>query len=132
MLPASLQAFSSSYKPNARAKSVGTSQIRETYGKPNENARQNNVKTHMGESSSRANNDLMDENHGSRILPPSMWSSNAQYGSLSEPYRPSGVVDEQAVVDERHVYREALQVLISSCIDMYYKRRKSYCCFLLL
>ncbi|XP_076952691.1 helicase-like transcription factor CHR28 isoform X2 [Bidens hawaiensis] len=110
MLPASLQAFSSSYKPNACAKSVGTSQIREAYGKSDENARQNNVKTHMGESSSRANNDLMnDNNHGSRILPPSMWSPNAQYGSLSEPYRPSGVVDEQAVVDERHVYREALQ-----------------------
>ncbi|XP_076882624.1 helicase-like transcription factor CHR28 [Bidens hawaiensis] len=110
ILPASLQAFSSSYKPNVRAKSVGTNKIRETYGQPNENARENNVKTHMGESSSRANNDSMNENyHGGRILPPSMWSPNAQYGGVSDPYRPSAVVDEQAVVDERHVYREALQ-----------------------
>lgn len=137
-LPASLQASSSSSRTSARAKNintspsvrannVGTSQIRETYGKRYENAWQNHPKTHMGENSSRASNDLMIQSHqGSRVLPPSMRSlipvPNPQYGGPSDLYRPSGVVDEQTVGDERHIYQTALQVLISSFINMPYKQ----------
>ncbi|KAI3817047.1 hypothetical protein L1987_10834 [Smallanthus sonchifolius] len=115
-LPASLQPFSSSFRPSVPVKGVGTSQVRETLVKPYTNAWQSHAKTHMGEHFSRVSNDLIKENHhGSRILPSSMRSPmsfpNAQYGGPSDLYHPSGVVDEQAVADERHIYQVALQGL---------------------
>lgn len=121
-LPPSIQGFqasSSSSRPNVPVKGVGSSQSRETYGRSYANLQQNHAKTHIGEHSSRANNDSMRENHHvGRVLPQTMISPmsgpNAQYGNPSDHYHPSGVVDEQAIGDERHIYQVALQVLISS------------------
>ncbi|KAF5772220.1 putative DNA helicase chromatin remodeling SNF2 family [Helianthus annuus] len=98
-LPQSLQTSSSGSRPSVRAKSVGTSQNHETFY---DNEWQNLVK--MGENSSRANNDLMKENHhGSRVLPPSMRSL------MPVPKPQAGDVDEQAVGDERQILQVALQ-----------------------
>ncbi|KAK9063856.1 hypothetical protein SSX86_017728 [Deinandra increscens subsp. villosa] len=63
-----------------------------------------------------ANNDMTKENlYGTRLLPQSLKSPvsvpNAQHGGPSDLYRPPGVVDQQAVGDERHIYQVALQDL---------------------
>lgn len=70
----------------------------------------------MEEVFNRASNDVMNDNHGSRVLPPSMKHTiplpNMQYPGQSDLFRPGGV-DEQAVGDERLIYQVALQVLVS-------------------
>ncbi|KAK1416357.1 hypothetical protein QVD17_32148 [Tagetes erecta] len=115
-LPSSIRASSSSSRPSVPPKGVGTSQSRETYGKQYANAGQSHAKTHMGEHLSRATNDLIKENnHVGRVLPqtmrPTISGPNAQYGNPSDHYHPSGVVDEQAIGDERHIYQVALEDL---------------------
>ncbi|KAL8257993.1 hypothetical protein R6Q59_030034 [Mikania micrantha] len=115
MLPLSIQPSSSGSRPSVPVKAVGTSQMHENYGKHSTNPWQNHAKIHMGEHFSRVSNDLMKENHNGRVLPVSLRSPmsvpNAQYGGPSDLYRPSGVVDEQAVGDERHIYEVALHDL---------------------
>lgn len=112
MLPSSFQPSSSSSRP---VKDVGSTRIRETYGNPYAaHTWQNHSKAHVEDTFSRASNDMLkDNNHGIRILPPSMKPHipPPSYGGPSDIYRPAGVVDEQAVVDERHIYQVALQDL---------------------
>lgn len=109
--PPSLQPSSS--RSNFPLKSGGSSQTRETYGKPYAHARGSNTKVHMEENFSRASNDVVKDSHG-RVLPPSMKlpmpAPTTQYAGQSDLYRPGGVV-EQAVGDERLIYQVALQDL---------------------
>lgn len=111
-LPSSIQPPSSSSRPNVPVRGVGSSQTRETYGKPYTHGWPNHVKNHIEDNFNRATNDAMKDNHGSRVLPSYMNSPmavpNAQYAS--DLYRPA-VVDEQAVGDERLIYQVALQDL---------------------
>lgn len=121
MLPSSFQPSSSSSRP---VKDVGSTRIRETYGNPYAaHTWQNHSKAHVEDTFSRASNDMMKDNHhGIRILPPSMKPHipPPSYGGPSDIYRPTGVVDEQAVVDERHIYQVALQVFMSPSINCKY------------
>ncbi|KAI3734234.1 hypothetical protein L6452_13699 [Arctium lappa] len=109
--PSSLQPSSS--RSNFPLKNIGSSQTRETYGKPYANAWRSHAKVHMEENFSRASNDAVKDSHG-RVLPPSMKlpmpAPTAQYAGQSDLYRPGGVV-EQAVGDERLIYQVALQDL---------------------
>ncbi|KAI3816406.1 hypothetical protein L1987_16100 [Smallanthus sonchifolius] len=116
VLPSSLQLSSSSSRPNVPVKVAGISQLHEIHGKPYANAWQNHAKGHMEDTFSRVGNDLMKDNHhGSRVLPPSMRPHipvpTSQYVGPPDLYRPSGVVNEQVVGDERHIYEVALQDL---------------------
>ncbi|KAI3778638.1 hypothetical protein L2E82_08019 [Cichorium intybus] len=113
-LPSSLQPPSSSSRQSVPVRGVGSSQIRETYGKPYPHGLPHHSKVHMEEVFNRSSNDVMNDNHGSRVLPPSMKHTiplpNMQYPGQSDLFRPGGV-DEQAVGDERLIYQVALQDL---------------------
>ncbi|KAI3696134.1 hypothetical protein L1987_79143 [Smallanthus sonchifolius] len=116
LFPSSFQPSSSSSRPNVPVKVAGISQIHEINGKSYANAWQNHAKGHMEDTFSRVSNDLMKDNHhGSRVLPPSMRPHipvpTSQYAGPPDLYRPSGVVNEQVVGDERHIYEVALQDL---------------------
>ncbi|KAL7586262.1 hypothetical protein Lser_V15G36865 [Lactuca serriola] len=113
ILPPSFPQSSSSARQIVPPRGVGSSQTRETYGKTYPHQWPNHVKAHMEETFNRASNDVMKDNHVSRVLPSYMNPISvptSQYGAQSDLYRP-GVVNEQAAVDERLIYQVALQDL---------------------
>ncbi|KAK9059952.1 hypothetical protein SSX86_020656 [Deinandra increscens subsp. villosa] len=118
MLPSSLQPSSTSSWLSVLTKGIGTSQILETCA----NALKNRLKAYMEDAFSRVSNYLMKDNHhGSRALSPSVILHTpvrtSQYVGPVDLYRPAGVVDEQMVDDERHIYQVALQDLNQPLIE---------------